>query len=202
MRVILASQSPARARVLRQAGLEPEIIVSNFDESTVVNSDPKALCAELARGKCLDVAARVKDDNVIIIAADTLLEFEGKTRGKPGTAENAIRMWQRMRGEDGIIHTGHHVFVRKNGDEQQQNRVLSANVHFADLSDEEICAYVATGEPIEVAGGFSVHKLAGAFITRIEGDPYTVVGVSLPAIRQMVIDLDVKWHELWVTTQA
>ncbi len=197
MRVILASQSEARLQVLRQAGLNPEVIVSGFDESSVHERDPKLLCALLAEGKGRLVSDRLDDDELIVIAADTLLEFEGRIHGKPGTEEAAVELWRRMRGHTGILHTGHFIMVRKDGLEQQQVRVQTGEVNFADLSDDELRAYAATGEPVNVAGGFSIHGLAGAFVTSIVGDPYNVVGLSLPLVRQMVIDMGVKWYELW-----
>lgn len=197
MRVVLASQSEARLRVLRQAGIDPEVIVSGFDESTLHESDPKLLCALLAEAKGLTVAATLDDPDIVVLAADTVLEFEGRNHGKPGSANAAVALWQRMRGHAGIIHTGHFVMVRQGGIEQSQVRVQSGTVNFADVSDEEIEAYVATGEPVNVAGGFSIHKLGGAYVTSIVGDPYNVSGISLPLVRQMVIDMGLKWHELW-----
>ncbi len=197
IRVVLASKSPARLLALRGAGLTPDVIVSGFDETTIVDSSPTRLCTRLAEAKGSLVASSLPDDDVVVLAADTVMEIEGKAHGKPRNPESATRLWHRMRGHGAVIHTGHWVCVRRGGVEQQQSRVRSTGVHFADLSDDEVAAYVATGEPIDRAGGFSINGLAGAFVTRIDGDPYNVVGISLPLVRQMVIDLGVPWHELW-----
>lgn len=196
MRVVLASKSPARYAVLRRAGLRPEVIVSGFDESSVRDAVPTRLVARLAEFKGETVLPQLEGD-VILIAADSALEFEGRAHGKPGTVEAAIERWRRMRGREGLLHTGHFVVVRRGDEVHRQTRVGTTTVRFADLSDEEIDAYAATGEPQKVAGGFTIDGRGGAFVTSIEGDPYNVVGVSLPMVRQMVIDAGVAWHSLW-----
>lgn len=197
MRVVLASKSRARLQVLRAAGLDPDVVVSGFDETTVQDPVAQSLAARLAEAKGAKVAAELPDDDVIVFGCDSTLEFEGRTHGKPRTETAAVALWHRMRGHAAILHTGHFVLVRIGGRSQQQVRVGSTQVHFADITDEEAAAYAATGEPVDVAGGFSINGLGGAFVTSIVGDPYNVVGISLPLVRQMVTDLGVAWHTLW-----
>lgn len=127
-----------------------------------------------------------------------MLEFEGRPHGKPGSAQEAILRWRRMRGQTGVLHTGHHVSVwDAAGNRRRISRVASTTVTFADLTDAEIAAYAATGEPERVAGGFTTDSYGGPFVTRMEGDPHNVVGISLPLVRQMLLDLGVQWHTLW-----
>lgn len=197
MRLILASKSPARLALLQRAGLAPEVIVSGFDEAQVRNPVPAELAATLARCKGEAVVGRLEGDYVLI-ACDSVLEFEGRAHGKPGTEQAAIERWQRMRAREGILHTGHYVAVSRAGAFQDAARVGSTTVAFADVSDDEIAAYAATGEPQRVAGGFTIDGLGGAFVTSISGDPFNVIGLSLPLLRQMVIDLGVAWQDLWV----
>lgn len=197
MRVVLASKSPARRRVLANAGIDVDVILSGFDETTIQDPVATSLCARLAEAKGEAVSHRLDDADVVVIAADSVLEYEGRTHGKPRTVPDAVVMWQRMRGHAAILHTGHYVMVRRDGESQSQVRVQSTTVNFADISDAEIEAYAATGEPINVAGGFSINRRGGAFVTSIVGDPYNVVGLSLPLVRQMVIDMGVGWHTLW-----
>lgn len=196
MRLILASKSPARLGVLRGAGLDPEVIVSGFDESSILDPVPARRAATLALAKGQVVAEQVAGD-CVLIACDSVLEFEGKAYGKPGTPEAAFQLWQRMRAREGLLHTGHHVLVRRGGVDTAQTRVGTTAVHFADLSDDEIAAYVATGEPTRVAGGFTIDGLGGAYVTSVAGDPHNVIGLSLPLVRQMVLDAGVRWPDLW-----
>lgn len=196
MRVVLASKSPARLQVLRQAGLNPEVIVSGYDEHQIIDLLPTRLAARLAEAKGATVVPRL-DDDFVLFACDSVLEFEGRAHGKPGTEVAAVERWQRMRGQQGLLHTGHFVAVRRGERYSEQTRVGSTVVRFADLSDDEIRAYAATGEPQKVAGGFTIDGRGGAFVTGIEGDPFNVTGISLPLVRQMVIDAGVPWHSLW-----
>ncbi len=197
MRVVLASKSEARQQVLETAGIRVDVLPSGFDESAVQDPVGTSLCARLAEAKGAQVAAQLPDRDVIVLACDTVLEFEGKVHGKPRTERASVALWRRMRGHTAIIHTGHYVMVRRDGDSQAQVQVRSTTVNFADISDDEAIAYAATGEPINAAGAFSINKLGGAFVTSIIGDPYNVVGISLPLVRQMVIDMGVGWHTLW-----
>ena len=195
-RLILASASPARLQSLRNVGLDPEVIVSGVDEDAIAHERPDLLARALAEAKGAAVLERV-DGDVILVACDSVLEFEGRAHGKPGSTEEAVAHWCRIRGGQGVLHTGHFVVVRRGGREVTQARVASTVVRFADLTDQEIEAYVATGEPLVVAGGFTIDGFGGAFITGVEGDPHNVIGISLPLLRQMILDLGVPWQSLW-----
>ncbi len=192
-RVVLGSASPARLATLRSAGLDPEVMVSGVDESAVTDPDPAALATELAVLKARAVAPRVGD--ALVIGCDSVLEFDGAVHGKPLTAEQATRRWHHMRGGSGVLHTGHCVIDTATGKEVA--RQAATVVHFADVTDAEIAAYVATGEPLHVAGAFTLDGLGGAFVTGIEGDPHSVVGISLPLLREIFADLGVAWTDLW-----
>lgn len=195
-RLILASKSPARLQALRSAGLEPEVVVSGVDEDGVTDDRPDLLARSLAVAKGTAVLERLEGD-VILVACDSVLEFEGRPYGKPATADEAVAHWRRIRGGQGVLHTGHFVVVRSGADEVAQARIASTVVRFADLTNEEIDAYVATGEPLVVAGGFTLDGYGGAFVTGVEGDPHNVIGISLPLLRQMLLDLGVGWQSLW-----
>lgn len=193
MRLILASASPARLSTLRRAGLDPEVVVSGIDESALRRSEAAEMAYQLARLKCQTVHARA--DDALVIGCDSVLEFGGQTFGKPADAPDAARRWRQMRGRRGTLHTGHTVRL----DSRELSRTASTIVHFAEISDAEIDAYVATGEPLHVAGAFTIDGLGGAFIERIEGDPHNVVGISLPLLRTMLADLGVSWPSLWTS---
>lgn len=193
VRMVLASQSPARLATLRAAGIEPEVVVSGVDESQVRTHDPANLAAALAQLKCRAVAAGVDDPDALVVGCDSVLAFEGEILGKPGDADTARARWRRMRGRSGVLHSGH--CVRRG--EREVVDSASTVVHFADVSDAEIDAYVATGEPLHVAGAFTIDGLGGAFVRGIEGDHHCVVGISLPLLRDLVADLGVTWTDLW-----
>ncbi len=194
-RLVLASQSPARLATLRSAGLDPEVVVSGVDESRVTTSDPAELSVQLARLKAQAVADRLDGPPALVVGCDSVLELDGEIHGKPGSAEVAVRRWQAMRGRSGVLHTGHCVIDTADG--RQVARAARTVVHFAEPSDAEIAAYVATGEPLQVAGAFTLDGLGGAYVTGIEGDPHTVVGIGLPLLRTMLAELGVTWHALW-----
>ncbi|MDR1807784.1 MAG: Maf family nucleotide pyrophosphatase [Propionibacteriaceae bacterium] len=197
MRFVLASASPARLLTLQHAGIDPEVIVSEVDESRVDEPDPVALSARLAELKAEAVFARLGPGDVLVVGCDSVLAFEGRPAGKPGSAEAAIALWRRTRGKTAALVTGHHVIVRTAAGTRRATRSARTVVHFADLSDAEIAAYAATGEPSRVAGGFTIDGLGGPFVTGLEGDPHNVVGLSLPLLRMMLADLGIRWTDLW-----
>lgn len=200
MRVVLASQSPARLATLQSAGVRPEVIVSGVDESGVTESDPAALALTLARLKAEAVADRLLADPglIIVIGCDSVLELDGIAYGKPGRPEVAVDRWRMMRGRSGVLHTGHRLIKIDNGSVvHAESRGAATVVRFADLSDAEIDAYVATGEPLVVAGSFTLDGLGGPFVSGIDGDPHNVVGISLPLLREMIITAGHSWPELW-----
>ena len=193
--LVLASASPARLATLRSAGLDPTVVVSGVDESTVVESDPATLAMRLAQLKASAVAAASDRDGGYVVGCDSVLELEGKILGKPADADDARTRWREMRGRSGVLHTGHCLHDLASG--QELVRPAATVVHFAAVSDAEIEAYVATEEPLNVAGAFTLDGLGGAFVTGIEGDPHNVVGISLPLLRQMFAELGVAWTDLW-----
>ena len=198
MRLVLASASPARLKTLRAAGLDPEVQVSGVDESQVIEPDPALLATELATRKARTVAAGVED--AWVIGCDSVLEIDGQVHGKPGDPESARRRWRAMRGRTGVLHTGHCVIDTGSG--REVVRAARTVVRFAAVTDAEIDAYVDTGEPLEVAGAFTIDGLGGAFVDGVEGDPHTVVGISLPLLRRMLAELGVRWTDLWTPAVA
>lgn len=207
-RLVLASASPARLSTLRSAGVDPEVVVSAVDEVAVQAAaeqeaghplEAPDLALLLARAKCEDVASSVPDA-AVILGCDSLLQLGAAIHGKPADAAEAIRRWQQMRGRSGVLHTGHWLIDLRDpsdgGTAGTVGATASTVVHFADLSDEEIEAYVATGEPLHVAGAFTVDGLGGPYVTGIEGDYHSVVGVSLPVLRDLLLQLKIPWHTL------
>ncbi len=212
MRVVLASTSPARLMLLRQAGVEPETRAPEVDEEAVIAAveqhegrrlSPQEHVLLLARRKAAAVAVSITADDPgfegIVLGGDSMFEFGGEILGKPYTPDKATARWHAMRGGTGVLHSGHAV-VRLSPDAAavEAHGTASASVSFAaDISDAEIDAYVATGEPLLVAGAFTVDSLGGPFITRIEGDPSTVVGMSLSTVRSLAGELGIPWPSLW-----
>lgn len=195
-RLVLASASPARRALLKAAGIDVDVLVSGVDESVVEAEDAYTLSLALARMKARTVAAGMQaDPGVLVLGCDSVLAFEGEVLGKPRHAGDAVDRWQRMRGKSGVLHTGHHLTDLVSG--RQAEDVGTTVVHFADISDAEIEAYVATEEPLHVAGAFTIDGRGGAFVERVEGDPGNVVGLSLPLLRRLLADLDVSITELW-----
>ena len=195
-RLVLASASPARRALLAGAGIDAEVIVSGVDESVVDAEDAYTLSLALARMKARTVAAGMQaDPGVFVLGCDSVLAFDGEVLGKPADAAEAVKRWQAMRGRSGVLHTGHHLTDLIGG--RQAEEVGTTVVHFADVSDEEIEAYVASGEPLRVAGAFTIDGRGGAFVERIEGDPGNVIGLSLPLLRRLLAQLDVSIMQLW-----
>nr|WP_249714071.1 nucleoside triphosphate pyrophosphatase [Micromonospora sp. NBRC 107566] len=197
---MLASASPARRALLAAAGIDCETVVSGVDESAVSASGPEALCLVLARMKAQAVAGRLRSagdaaPEVLVVGCDSVLGFDGETLGKPVDAADAVRRWRAMRGRSGVLYTGHHLVQPATG--KQAEGVAATVVHFADLTDAEIDAYVATGEPLAVAGAFTIDGIGGAFLERIEGDHGTVVGLSLPLLRSLLGELGLSIVSLW-----
>ncbi|GAB3199217.1 Maf family protein [Nocardioides hungaricus] len=194
--LVLASASPARLQTLRSAGVEPVVIVSGVDESRLDGLPPAELALRLAERKCAVVAERDGlPPGALVLGCDSVLDLDGAALGKPGDAAEAVRRWQDMRGRSGVLRTGH--CLRDTATGRVASATASTTVHFADLTDEEVAAYVATGEPLVVAGAFTVDGLGGAFVTGIEGDHHNVVGVSLPLVRELAAELGHAWTDLW-----
>ncbi len=207
--LVLASASSGRLGTLRRAGLDPRVMVSNVDEDALVADverqgdllTAREVALLLARAKCRDVAATLGSADALdlVLGCDSVLEFDGEVHGKPHTEHEARRRWQAMRASSGVLHSGHWLIDRRVDAAERPREVgdvSSTTVHFADLSDTEIDAYIATGEPLHVAGGFTVDGLGGPYVTRIEGDYHAVVGVSLPLVRTLLGQFGIAWHEL------
>ncbi|MCX6457644.1 MAG: Maf family protein [Actinobacteria bacterium] len=198
--VILASASPARLMLLRSQNIQPIVIASEINEKEIEeqykDSSTEIVVKELSIAKANYVLTNnVSLNSGILIAADSMLEFESQSLGKPLNAENAIARWQKMRGKSGILHTGHTVIRLDN--KQTITRVVSTKVEFANVDDKEIIDYVATKEPLNVAGAFTIDSLGAAFVKEVQGDHSNVIGLSLPALREIVRELGLSWTSLW-----
>ncbi|MCV2488543.1 Maf family nucleotide pyrophosphatase [Geodermatophilus sp. YIM 151500] len=195
-RLVLASASPARLALLRQAGLAPEVVVSTIDESSVRAPRVAEQVALLAAAKAADVAKR--EDDALVIGADSLLEFRGRPLGKPVDASDARDRWRRMGGRSGVLHTGQALFDVQDGTVVSRDvAVASTVVHFVTPTPREIEAYVATGEPLVVAGAFTLDGLGAPFVRRVEGDPAAVIGLSLAVLRTQLAKRDLAITDLW-----
>jgi septum formation protein len=192
------------------------VIVSGVDESQVDGLPPAELALQLAELKAAAVADRLRHetgthggspptgrptdadragDDRLVLGCDSVLELDGAALGKPADAADATARWRAMRGNSGVLHTGHALHDLGSG--RVAAATASTTVHFADVTDAEIAAYVATGEPLYVAGAFTVDGRGGAFVTGIEGDHHNVVGLSLPLLRDLLAELDRSWVDLW-----
>lgn len=207
MQLILASASPARLATLTNAGIKPIVRVSNVDEEAIELSmaaaTPSEIAQALAQAKCEKVTQELADinelaPNTIVIGCDSVFELNGKPYGKPENAQQAKSRWLEMMNTTGILHTGHFVtFINEFGDRVTAQATASTHVHLGELSDAEMDAYMGSGEPFAVAGGFTLDGLGGAFVQGVTGDPSNVVGISLPTVRKLLTGLGITWTDLW-----
>ncbi len=200
LRLVLASQSTARLALLRGAGFAPEAVVSGVDEDAFDADGPVQLALVLARAKARAVAEQV-GPGALVIGCDSLRDLDGAALGKPGDAEEAVARWKAMRGREGILVTGHCLIDTRDVDGgaswREVTQAAATLVQFAEVSDAEIEAYVATGEPLRVAGAFTLDGIGGSFVESIGGDPSNVIGLSLPLLRRMLGELGIAVTELW-----
>lgn len=219
-RLILASQSPARTKLLADAGIRHSVLVSDVDEDAVQArygvTDPHDTALLLARAKAEAVAALPEAEGALVIGCDSVFEFDGEAHGKPYTAAVARERMLRMSGNSGVLHTGHWLVdcrataadteadggaadddATAPGSGATLGAVASAEVHFTDMDPEEIDAYIATGEPLHCAGSFTIDGLGGAFIRKVDGDPHAVVGLSVSTLRSLLGHANVRITDLW-----
>jgi septum formation protein len=190
--LILASASPARLRVLRDAGFDPEVVVSGVSERVGKVGTARAVVV-LAERKGTAVAGRSPES--LVLSCDSMLDLDGSSLGKPASPEEATDMWRRLSGHQGVLHTGHCLIDTRT--DRRVSRLASTVVRFGTPSRAEISAYVASGEPLAVAGAFTIDGRAGPFVDGIEGDPSNVLGLSLPLFRRMLDEFGVSVTELW-----
>ena len=195
IKLVLASGSPSRARLLQSVGINPKIVVSdvNEEEDQFAKLSPGELVIALAILKAHTVAKTI-DFPALVLGCDSTFEFEGKSLGKPETRDKAIARAKQLSGKSGILHTGHCLIDTKQQIELSERS--SAKVNFAKMSHEEIEDYVNTGEPLKVAGGFTLDGNSAPFINSIEGDPSGIIGLSLPLLRRMILKLGYQWTEI------
>jgi septum formation protein len=205
-RLVLASSSPARFSLLKAAGIDPEVVVPTADEqalsdqfkTSIPNYTTSQLVQYLADAKAQSVVSDPKTFGALVLGGDSALEFQGVALGKPHLAEVAIERWKQLRGNYGVLHSGHCLIDNRDpASAKVVSKTSSTEVYFADITDAEIEAYVATGEPLKVAGAFTIDGIGGAFIDRIEGDAHTVVGLSLGVLRELTRELGVEYTSLW-----
>jgi septum formation protein len=204
VRFVLASASPARRGVLRAAGIDPVIEVSGVDEDAIAaglgEATPAVVVTALASAKAEAVVDKVATahPDAVIVGCDSMLEIDGELVGKPGTPARASQRWARMTGRTGVLHTGH-AALRLTGGQLVAEAAGSeaTTVHFGQLSDREIAAYVASGEPLSVAGGFTIDGLGGWFVDAVAGNHTSVIGISLPLTRRLLGEIGVSVVDLW-----
>jgi septum formation protein len=192
--------------LLGAAGIVPEVVVPAVDEealtfslkSTNPNVSTEQLVEYLAKAKAESVVSDPRTFGALILGGDSALEFQGATLGKPHEPEVAIARWKQLRGNSGTLYSGHCLIDNTDPKNSKMvSKVSSTKVYFSDLSDAEISAYVATGEPLKVAGAFTIDGIGGAFLDRIEGDAHTVVGLSLRVLRDLTRQLGAEYTSLW-----
>jgi septum formation protein len=193
VQVILASASPARLAVLRAAGLDPQVIVSGVDEDAFAAPATAELVGLLADAKASAVAETL--DEGIVIGCDSMLDLDGRAYGKPASPDEAIACWREMSGKAGTLLTGHCVVDAATG--RRAEAIAATTVRFGTPTDAEVSAYVATGEPMNMAGAFTIEGFGGWFVESIDGDASNVIGVSLPLLRRLFYDLGVTIPALW-----
>jgi septum formation protein len=196
---VLASASPSRRRLLEQAGIAPLVLVSGVDEEAIEGQMRQRPVPEvalaLARAKAEAVAALADvPAGALVLGCDSIFEVDGVRLGKPPTPEEALRRWQRMRGRSGTLHTGHWLIDSATG--ASAGETVSTVVDMVDAPDDEIAAYIATGEPLKVAGGFTLDDLGAPYVAGIHGDPGNVIGVSLPAVRRLALAMGRSWPDI------
>jgi septum formation protein len=205
-RLVLASSSPARLALLRSAGIEPEIVLPDADEPALAaqakienpNLSPEQLVGLLAKAKAESVLQDVSTHGALILGGDSALEFQGEILGKPHEPKVAIARWGKLSGSFGVLHSGHYLIDNRDPANPKGSMAASSTkVFFSKLSEQEILDYVATGEPLKVAGAFTIDGLGGAFIDRIEGDSHTVVGLSLKVLRELAAGFGVHYPSFW-----
>lgn len=205
-RLVLASSSPARLALLRSAGIEPEIVLPETDEPALAakaklenpNLSAQELVGLLAKAKAESVLHDISTRGALILGGDSGLEFQGEVLGKPHEPEVALQRWAKLSGNVGVLHSGHYLIDNRDpANPVGAQMVSSTKVFFSKLSNQEIADYVATGEPLKVAGAFTIDGLGGAFIDRIEGDSHTVVGLSLKVLRELAAGFGVHYPSFW-----
>ena len=196
--LVLASASPARLRVLRDAGFDPKVVMSGVDEDAVEAPDTKSLVTVLATLKARSVADRTGD--AVVIGCDSMLEFDGEPHGKPSSVDQARAWLQAMRGGSGTLYTGHCVIDERTG--REASGVVATVVRFGVTSDAELDAYLATGEAMMVAGAFTLDGRSAPFIDGVDGDPASVIGLSLAKLRALLATLDISITDLWATVAS